>query len=212
MKQVLGIWLPDADEHFKSQLHAGPIIEGKATYQYKKYAAALRCVENRVHAVDIGAHVGLWSRVMALDFQKVTAFEPLTAHRECFARNVEARNVTLHPLALGAEPGLAHIDMPADNTGNAHVGSGGEVCQVVTLDQLELGNMDFLKIDVEGFEFEVLIGAEQSVKAHRPVIVVEQKPAHAERYGRKQWDAVKLLKSWGMKEAEVISGDHIMIW
>lgn len=212
MKQVLGIWLPDGDEHFKSQLPAGPVVGGKATYQYKKYLAALRCVEVRNHAVDIGGHVGLWSRVMAMDFQKVTAFEPLAAHRECFARNVEAANVTLHPLAVGAAAGTIQIMMPADNTGNSHVGECGEECQVIRLDDAGLDKIDFLKIDVEGFEYEVLIGGESTIKDHRPVVVVEQKRNNAERYGRGQWDAVKLLKSWGMKEAEVISGDHIMIW
>ena len=55
-------------------------------------------------------------------------------------------------------------------------------------------------------------GAENTIKAHRPVMVVEQKPNNAERYGRGRWDAVNVLKSWGMKEKAVISGDHIMVW
>lgn len=212
MKQILGIWLPDGDTHFKDQLPVGPMIGGRATYQYKKYRTAIGLVTGRGHAVDIGGHVGLWSRVMAMDFERVTAFEPLAAHRACFERNVEARNLTLHPIALGAAAGTIHIHMPADNTGHAHVRDEGEECQLMRLDDLGLGVIDLLKIDVEGFELEVVIGGEATIRAARPVIIVEQKANNAERYGNGRWDAVKTLKSWGMKEAAEISGDHIMVW
>lgn len=213
MKKVCGIWLPDGDQHFKDQLPHGPVIRGKATYQYRKYAAALKYVRVMDHAVDVGGHVGLWSRVMSYDFNKVTAFEPLEAHRQCFVHNVpNIHNVTLLPYAVGATAGTTKIHMPADNTGHAHVLHEGEECEVVTLDSMTLDRIDFLKIDVEGFEFSVLCGAEETIKRDRPVIIVEQKPDNAERYGQDRYDAVKLLKDWGMREAEIISGDHIMVW
>jgi FkbM family methyltransferase len=212
MKEIGGIWLPAGDQHFKDQLRHGPVIGGKATYQYRKYQAALSRVEKREHAVDVGGHVGLWSRVMAMDFEKVSAFEPLAAHRACFARNVEAANVTLHPYALGSVPGELCLHMPEDNTGHAHVREDGEECQALRLDDLTLPPLDFLKIDVEGFELEVIAGGEETIRRDRPVMVVEQKADNAERYGRGRWDAVNLLKSWGMREAVVIGGDHVMIW
>lgn len=213
MKQVCGIWLPDGDTHFEGQLRASQAINGKATYQHGKYLVALRHVRTRNHAVDIGAHVGLWSRVMAFDFKRVTAFEPLAAHRDCFSRNVESGNVTLHGLALGSKAGTIHVHMPEDNTGNAHVRGDGEKVAMVALDEFgHIEHIDFLKIDVEGFELDVIEGAEKTIKSHRPVMVVEQKPNNAERYGRGRWDAVNVLKSWGMKEMAILSGDHIMAW
>ena len=83
---------------------------------------------------------------------------------------------------------------------------------MATLDSLSLGAVDLLKIDVEGYEYEVLLGAEKLVRRLRPVVVVEQKPGNAERYGRGQWDAVQLLRRWGMRDARVIGGDHVMVW
>lgn len=64
MKQVHGIWFPDGDEHFEKQLREAPVVYGAKTYQYKKYVKALAHVSRRMFALDIGGHVGLWSRVM----------------------------------------------------------------------------------------------------------------------------------------------------
>jgi FkbM family methyltransferase len=212
MKEVLGIWIPDHDGHFAAQIKGGPRVDGKGTYQFKKYLAALRFVKGHGHAVDVGAHIGTWSRVMAIDFDHVTAIEPVAEHRECFALNAPDRT-TMLPYALGAAPGTIRIDArPTDNSGNARVSDDGEGVEVVTLDSLGLLNIDLLKIDVEGYEYEVLLGGEQTIRAQKPVMVVEQKPAQAERYGRGRWDAVSLLKSWGMKQKEEIGGDHIMVF
>jgi len=221
MKEILGIWFPDRDDHFAAQLAGGPLVAGKGTYQWKKYQLALRHVKERGHSLDVGGHVGLWSRVMAMDFEKVTAIEPMSELRDCFVRNVPD-TVTLLPVAAGSKRGTVKIGFPTDNSGNARVSeqegktfegtADSEVVEVVTIDSLRLEKIDFLKIDVEGFEFEAITGAERTIREHRPVMVVEQKPAQAERYGRGRWDAVELLKSWGMKQAHEIGGDHIMVW
>ena len=52
-------------------------------------------------ALDIGAHVGIWTRRLAVDFQEVIAFEPLPKHIECHKKNCEEySNVVLHKIAL----------------------------------------------------------------------------------------------------------------
>lgn len=212
MKQVRGIWLPDGDVHLAEQvmLPGNPLIAGKGTYQSNKYLAALPYVNGRKHAVDVGANVGLWSRLMVMDFEKVTAIEPIKEHRDCFVKNVDGAD--LLPVAVADKPGKLHIQIPSDHVMSAYIAEDGEEVDVVTLDSLDLGAVDFLKIDIEGYEYECLVGGEQTIRDTRPVIIIEQKPGHAERYGRGQWDAVSLLKDWGMKEVRVINGDHIMVW
>lgn len=212
MKQVRGIWLPDGDVHLAEQvmLPGNPVIDGKGTYQRNKYMAALAHVRERRHAVDIGANIGLWSRLMVMDFDSVTAIEPIAEHRACFVRNVDGAE--LLPVAVGNKPGQLHIRIPADHVMSAHVADDGEAVDVVTIDSLDLPPVDFLKIDIEGYEYEALAGGEHTIRGDRPVIIVEQKPGHAERYGRGQWDAVTLLKDWGMREVCVLAGDHIMVW
>lgn len=217
MKNVAGIWLPDYDTHFSDMLPKQAMVNGIATYQLKKYLKARESVRRWHLAVDVGAHVGLWSRVMAGDFKQVIAFEPLSDHRECFVRNVPM-NVELFPWAVSDIDGaMLELMIGGDNSGNAHVSSSyrekGEKAQTISLDNFEWPTtIDFLKIDVEGFETKVLVGGEDTIRSHKPVIILEQKPNNAERYGFKQHDAVEVLKQWGMKEVAVMAGDHIMTW
>lgn len=229
MKQVHGIWIPDSDTHFTSMISGGRhLVDGKGTYQLRKYLAALSRVrkERRV-ALDIGGHVGLWSRVMAKDFKQVIAFEPLGVHVDCFRCNLFSipfgHNVTLHQRAVADASGkMIEVFMPGNNTGHAHVLMSDpetaeglrELVESIAIDDLEFPDViDFMKIDVEGFELNVLHGAKETICMHKPTIIVEQKAnGNAERYGLGQHDAVKLLQRWGMKEVEVISGDHIMVW
>ncbi|MBY5849669.1 FkbM family methyltransferase [Rhizobium leguminosarum] len=213
MKEIRGIWFPDGDTHFAAQLAHNPLIDGRGTYQFRKYQEALRHVGGRGHAVDIGAHVGLWSRVMALDFAKVTAFEPLSEHVACFERNVAAVHVTLHAVALAEKAGEARLGSGAANSGNAAVSDKGEAVRARTLDSFRLKTIDFVKIDVEGFEVPVILGGEKTLRREKPAIIVEQKPnGSAERYGRGQFDALELLKSWGAQVVFEIGGDFLLVW
>lgn len=212
MKQVRGIWMPSSDVHLVEQVNnkVNPLVDRKGTYQLNKYRAALEHVARRGHAVDVGANVGLWSRVMVKDFRKVTAIEPVAEHRACFARNVSGAHML--PFAVGAEARSIRINVPPEHIASAHVADEGEDVDMVTLDSLELGHVDFLKIDIEGYEFDALMGGERMIRKAKPVIIVEQKPGNGERYGRGQTDAIQLLESWGMITARVIGGDYVMVW
>lgn len=212
MKNVHGIWLPDSDNHFEAALRNAPIVDRLPTYQLKKYLKARDHVGSFAMALDIGAHVGLWSRVMALDFREVVAFEPVGAHRECFVRNVTRNNVELRPFALSDARCILNMAMPEGNSGNACVVNDvGETVQAWPLDSMTFRRqIGLIKIDVEGFEAKVLVGACNTIKAHRPVVIIEQKPNNAERYGFAQKDALAILKSWGAIEVAEMSGDHIL--
>ncbi len=132
--------------------------------------------------------------------------------------------VILHECALGAEQGVISIECAADETGSAHVaqGDGGDTRrghgELITYPDISMfpldefsapGRVDFVKIDVEGYELQVVQGAEKFLKLHKPWMIVEQK-GNDTIYGGKKDEAVTLLKSWGWKDEKVISGDHCM--
>jgi FkbM family methyltransferase len=229
MKQVNGIYLPDADTHFEHHLNQSPVFDGGGTYQYEKIQRALDCVPygRRGLALDVGAHVGLWSRVLAAHFRQVIAFEPVPAHIECFKANTaKYENITLREIALGnyrapAVPFHAEIE----NSGNCRViaARDPEAAFHVPMDMLDsiewpildaghAPEVSFIKLDVEGFELRVIEGGAHLIKRDKPVIVVEQKPGHAERYGMGQTAAVNMLRGWGMVVRWIKAGDYCLAW
>lgn len=201
-------------------------VDGKLTYQKRKLDVAVGHAKNRRVALDIGAHVGLWSMWLCRLFQHVVAFEPVPDHAELFQRNVPGQNVHLHRVALGNGAGLVDMQVPEETTGNAHVaipsvhpGTRGVAhpdririykgIELRTLDSFNLAVVDFIKIDVEGFERAVLEGAKQTILRTKPVIVIEQK-GNESAYGDGPNAALKLLQSWGGKIKTEISGDYIL--
>merc|ERR1711874_258866 len=66
-----------------------------------------------------------------------------------------------------------------------------ETVEVMALDELALSRLDLIKIDVESMEFEMLKGAEQTLRRHRPIIYVED--SEAEGPPGHQTRVVKLL-------------------
>lgn len=202
MRCLKGIWVPDTETHL--ELFAK---KENWTYQYNKLEKAVEYVKSKKLAVDIGGHIGLWSMHLVKMFDEVVAFEPVEAHRECFIQNVQGK-YTLHPYALGDKEKRASIEVDPKTTGGAHLVNGKDI-RVKTLDSFEL-KPDFIKIDVEGYELFVIQGGEQTIRTHKPVIILEQKPSLAERYNLCRLDATELLKKWGYNLRETMKGDNIL--
>ncbi|MES2699614.1 MAG: FkbM family methyltransferase [Pseudomonadota bacterium] len=140
---------------------------------------------------DIGANVGTWARLAHSQFPdaQIHAFEPLQFHLpELRMFGSEIDKLHIHPVALGSQPGSAMITVTdfsdassllplakkgADTWGISE--KGHEVIRVERLDDWIAANQlampDCLKLDVQGFELEVLKGARQTLPSVRNIIV-----------------------------------------
>lgn len=191
-------------------------LNGRMSYQGKKQVAAMAACKQFRHAVDIGGHIGTWSYNLAHKFEHVSAFEPVGAHRLCFEANVLvddalAAKVTLHACALGKEDGRVSIHTSKGSSGDSYVNGAGDI-PMHTLDSFGLGDVDLIKVDTEGFEHTILLGAEATIRKWKPVVLVEQKRDMASsRFGSPPLGAVTLLESWGYKRAAELSGDFLMV-
>lgn len=219
MIRYRGLALPDGEEHLMAWMdRAGELVAGKPTYQLSKYRAALALLPagRRRHAVDVGAHAGLWTRVMSLDFERVTAFEPVKAHLDCLFENTADRpNVWVRARALGAAPGTVRLhNRTRGSTGDTGVALadevGGPAVPLERLDDQDFRALDLLKIDNEGYECFVVQGGRETLRRFRPVVIVEQKPRLAARYGLRDQQAVEELEALGMRVVQEISGDFVM--
>ncbi len=113
---------------------------------------------------------------------RVHSFEPLPYNVDIFRRVIRYRrlnNVELHPFALGSRPGPALLETPAYESARTHISyePGGLSVRVLTLDdwaeQAGISRVDFIKVDVEGFEFFVIQGARRVLSSLRPAVMCE---------------------------------------
>jgi FkbM family methyltransferase len=138
--------------------------------------------------VDIGANIGyfslLASGVVGVS-GRVIAFEPIKRVAEQFSRSVAKngfQNVQIRQIALGNEKAEMKLSIVPGNVGGSSlvkdINSGvSEMVSVSTLDS-ELNNIpvQVIKIDVEGFEYEVLLGAKSVLSLWRPTLLLEFSP------------------------------------
>lgn len=127
---------------------------------------------------DIGAHTGCWSK-MALEINpkcSIYAFEPNPNNYE---KLKELPNTRAFNLACSSQPGTAILYDRADSMNTEHASLERVVVSrlnqgvreyavgVTTLDEAihseKIKNIDLLKIDVEGFEYDVLLGAKYAL-------------------------------------------------
>jgi FkbM family methyltransferase len=217
-KLVGGVWLPEEEMHLVEMMLHNPqgtvFREGKATYQIHKIDACLARLApgRRRVCVDVGGHVGLWAMWLAPAFRELHAFEPTALHADLFRHNVRADNVTLHEVALGDAPGFCDVKQLGESSGDTYIQPGVGNIEIRTLDSYELSGVDFVKIDVEGFELQVAEGARETLLRNRPMVCVEQKDREESNFGATPKGALEFLLELGMRQRLEVQGDYILDW
>jgi len=216
-----GWWFPDEEVDLIEYMERGKAKRrGRYAYQCSKYERVQQYIRGDACAIDIGAHVGLWTYYLAFDFSKVLAFEPSLLHRECWEKNVQQPNAVLYPYALGNENSSRRLFVPDKGaTGNTMIATNndeGTPVEMRTLDSFNLEKLpvNFIKIDCEGFELQVLQGAEKSLLIWKPTIVVEQRSDFdlTTQFGNTRTGAVDYLKSLGAVLKEDLDQDFVLSW
>ena len=174
--KMIGIYLfPSKDTHFDRWM-----LEGE--YQQKQRDALFEYMEERrpiEYIADVGAHVGLWSRPMMrrANTKYIWAFEPNNSVRECYVLNMGGfDNYSIYPVALGHKNMKGFLNVETDNSGNTNVHptrSGNT--EIRTLDSFNFEHLDYIKVDVEGFEYNFLQGAVDTLNRCRPFVHLEMK-------------------------------------
>jgi FkbM family methyltransferase len=161
-------------------------------YERDEIAAFLARIpaDRRGTILDIGANVGTHALQFSRAFDQVHSFEPNPLIFGRLQRNLAlnaATNVMPHPIGLGAQPGSFQLYSPAGNNGGLgtlvtvdQYDAPLEAVATVQVEQgdallsrLNVGRIDAVKCDVQGFEIEVLEGLQQTIQRDRPVLWIE---------------------------------------
>lgn len=160
--------------------------------------------------IQAGGACGIWPARFAQFFSAVITFEPNEHNMACLVRNVPD-NVITHQACLGAAPGYADLKLDDSEQGNAGAWYSvmGSSIEITTIDAFDLNNVDLIQLDIEGAEYDALMGAENTITQHWPVIVIEEKelPHMTERKTR----ARELLQDIGYKEVIKLHRDVVFV-
>lgn len=141
-------------------------------------------------SLDIGANKGVWAEAMRRHAAAVHAFEPNPKMFRLLERGA-APTVTPHAIALSDASGTAELRIPRGRRGYSNQGAslsrekigddeyGAVPIETRRLDDMDLGDIGFMKVDVEGHELAVLKGAKETLRRCRPNLVIEMEERHS---------------------------------
>jgi FkbM family methyltransferase len=195
--------------------------------------------------VDVGANTGYYSLLaIASGASKVFAFEPVPSIHEIFTKNIKesamTRQITLFELGIGEANGSFTLYLPESGHGLVETSaslnkdfrsshSDEYKVEVITLDYFgdkhhsELVEQQVvMKIDVETFEPQVILGGLNFIHTHRPVIAIEILPGSDivffENFCREQnyehiWlrPGQPIELAHGSIEASIVHRDHLLV-
>ncbi len=220
--QVGDFTLRQSDKHFRQ------LGDSIGSYQSGVREAAYDYVKNWEAAIDIGGHIGIFSRDFSSRFARVHTFEPMPRNRMLLEMN-SASNVSIYPYALGDQAGFTKMHYNVKNSGGSEVmdpslmqttspddsepiGEREVFAEVRTLDSFNLTNVGLVKIDVQGMEPYVLRGASATLRRSLPVLIIEEKEVKTRKNDRSAIDeATEIILSYGYQKATMVKNDAIYI-
>ena len=167
-------------------------IRERAWREKRKGEKEIKIIPNLLvncnRAIDIGANVGVWSYWLSKYAKQVESFEP---NPKIFnvLKNIKIKNVNSYNIALSNKSGSVDLLVPKGSKGFSNQGASlssikvqGEhkriSIEAKCLDEYNFLDVDFIKIDVEGHEHEVIEGAQETIKKFKPTMVIEMEEKH----------------------------------
>lgn len=175
MKFINGWHLPDTETHFLRYFREIDSHE----YQKTQRDESLALIENSRTAIDIGANIGFWSKDLCKIFKKVILFEPHVLNIECLKKNLEEyQNFKIEECALSNYQGYGELYYDESGLGNNTLNRNTQLknkikIKIFKLDDFDLNDIDYIKIDVQYHELEVIEGAIDTLKRNRPLLCIE---------------------------------------
>jgi FkbM family methyltransferase len=186
--------------------HIGLIVNQYGVHERDQLAVLFEFLEPLLDtfedgiAVDVGAKVGNHAVHFSRHFRQVHAFEPDPDTYRLLTLNAEwSGGIVTHPVGLSDTDRDVQLHNGTNNSGRSrvvdHPDPDDPWVSLRTLDGLELpfDGLELVKIDIEGHESAALRGAEQTIRAHHPIIVFEQ---HGQHFDGDESETIRLLRSW----------------
>ena len=179
-----------------------------------------RLCQRNASSVDVGGNTGHYAYYLSRLTQQVHVFEP---NPICLAqlRRVQRRNMIFHEVALSDHAGTALMRFDPHNTGVGTIEARNRLdnnpgirnivereVKIARLDDFNLRDIAFIKIDVEGHEPAVLRGAAGLIEMQKPVLLIEIE----RRHNRTAFEEVEdLLNGFGYSVLRLSAGSLVPV-
>lgn len=223
LKEIKGWYMPQWDNHYEPMMKQ---YGDKWEYQKDTRDYSLGYVKRNRVAIDVGANIGFWAIDLHTKFQSVWCFEPHPENKNAFQQNFlkqtgaqNPSNIFFQEYAVSKEKHQEKLKFycSPDECGNASLSSHGvetgnskrtlkseqlstydvEVtCLDHYFDEFKDQHIDYIKVDVQGHELEVMQGAVKLLHAHDPVLCLELPQRNPEEVNYHN-EVVNLLSSLG---------------
>ena len=192
IEKINGFWVPSNDIHIVDWKEGKPFTQNKCLLKFLDYCKTQN--KKFKNVIDIGAWCGTWAKAIEPYAMKVIAFEPDKIHFECLLKNATI-NCVARREAVGSEE--KYISLTDDNFTQAkRVDKSGDT-RMVAIDSLDYKNVDLIKIDVEGYEMEVLKGAQRTLQNTQYLMI--ELNNNTKKYGSSNAEVEKYIKLLGFK-------------
>ena len=165
-------------------------------------------VPKRGVMVQAGGNVGFYTKQYAEMFETVYTFEPIATLFYCLTRNVQNENVFKYQACLGDSRECVDLGRKVYNHAGSQNVTGKGRTPTLMIDDLGLPGCDLIQLDIEGYEFHALKGGIQTIRAFKPVIVIES-ACWFERYGTSLGEIEQWLIDIGYAFVVELNGDRI---
>ena len=211
---IIHDWYVLKDDKTLSRAMSHEKINDVSQYQKKQLDISYRFCKQFRHAIDIGANYGIMSYNMSSQFTKISAFEIVPEILDCLKLNIEnfnLSNVDIYDCGLSNKEELVSLNFESNKTFSTHVNKEevGNI-KVNKLDFYNFEDVDFIKIDAEGFEPFIIEGGMETIKKYKPVILYERK-GHSLRYNKPNTAVLDMLSSLGYKDLATIDKKNGLI-
>jgi len=171
---------------------------------------------------DIGCFIGITTMFFASRAKQVIAFEPNPASAKRLTENLKINNlnVILIPRAVGDKPAVMEMSIDTLMAGGATLVAGVDgdshvQVEVTTIDEerstQHLPVPDFIKMDIEGYEYPALVGMLDTIRSHHPSLFIEMHGHDVPAKLRNAEQVVRFLKDEGYQLKHVESGSTLTV-
>ena len=196
IEKINNLWVPSNDNQIVQWRKEGsPYMQDRCLNRFLKH-----CDNKNIQfktVLDIGAWCGTWSLAMQRYAENIFCYEPNKTHFACLEKNLAPfSNVSLYNCAIGNEEGFVKLTEETATQNTRVIQEKGDT-KICTIDSLNLDNVDLIKIDVEGFEMEVLKGATETIKNVQYIMI--ELNNNTKRYGSSNLEIEKYLPKLGFR-------------